>query len=117
MFLCLVAGIVIAGRLPWIVPVVYVVASLLTIVAYALDKSAAMNGRWRTQESTLHLLALLGGWPGAWISQLLFRHKTRKGSFIVAFILSVLLNLAALTWLAVEPQGPLGQLVWKIERP
>lgn len=117
MFLSILAGMAITGRLPWIVPIAYVVASVMALVTYALDKSAAMKGRWRTQESTLHLLALLGGWPGAWISQLLFRHKTRKGSFIASFVLSVLLNLAAVTWMVLEPQGPLGQLVWKIERP
>jgi uncharacterized membrane protein YsdA (DUF1294 family) len=96
---------------------VYVVASAVTIVVYALDKNAAMNGRWRTRESTLHWFALAGGWPGAWIAQRLFRHKTRKGSFIVVFWLSVMLNLAALAWVVVEPNGPLGELLWKIERP
>jgi uncharacterized membrane protein YsdA (DUF1294 family)/cold shock CspA family protein len=114
-FLIVIAVLAVAGRLPWIVPFVYVVASVLAIFAYAFDKSAAMNRRWRTQETTLHLLALVGGWPGAWVSQLLFRHKTRKVSFVLVFLFSVLLNLAALTWVVVEPHGFLGQLLWQIE--
>ncbi|MGD9578618.1 MAG: DUF1294 domain-containing protein, partial [Syntrophorhabdus sp.] len=34
-----------------------------------MDKSAARNERWRTQESRLHLFALIGGWPGALVAQ------------------------------------------------
>lgn len=33
----------------------------------------------RTQESTLHGLSLLGGWPGALIAQQVLRHKSKKG--------------------------------------
>jgi uncharacterized membrane protein YsdA (DUF1294 family)/cold shock CspA family protein len=102
LFLSAVTGLVVMRHLPWFVPVVYLVASGITVLAYALDKSAAMNGRWRTEEATLHLLALAGGWPGAWISQLMFRHKTRKASFIVGFVASVLLNLAALAWVVIK---------------
>ncbi len=72
----------------------YVIFSLVAFLAYALDKSAAVAGRWRTPESTLHLLTLAGGWPGALLAQQLLRHKTTKESFIVAFWLSVLLNVA-----------------------
>lgn len=60
---------------------VYPLASLLAFGAYALDKSRALNDGWRTRESSLHMLELLGGWPGALLAQQLFRHKTRKWSF------------------------------------
>jgi uncharacterized membrane protein YsdA (DUF1294 family) len=116
MFLISIGCLAVTGRLPWIAPVVYLVASVVTVVAYAFDKSAAMEGRWRTKESTLHLLALAGGWPGAWISQRLFRHKTAKSTFIAVFVLSVLLNLAALVWVVIEPHGSLGEFLWQIER-
>ncbi|WP_443082025.1 DUF1294 domain-containing protein [Synechococcus sp. BA-132 BA5] len=45
--------------------VVYIGLSFLTFLVYAVDKSAAINGRWRTPEKTLHLLSVGGGWPGA----------------------------------------------------
>lgn len=66
---------------------------------YALDKSAAKAGSFRTQESTLHLLALVGGWPGAMIAQQTLRHKTKKQSFRAVFWMTVLLNCGAFAWL------------------
>lgn len=60
----------------------YLALSAVTFLAYALDKSAATSGRWRTAEQTLHLFSLLGGWPGALVAQQILRHKTSKQSFI-----------------------------------
>ena len=70
--------------------------SVVTYAVYALDKSAARRGRPRVPERKLHLLALLGGWPGALIAQQRLRHKTRKTTFQIVFWLTVLLNLAGL---------------------
>ena len=64
--------------LPWLIPGAYGLVSLVTFIAYAIDKSAAQANRWRTRESTLHLLAMLGGWPGALLAQHALRHKSRK---------------------------------------
>lgn len=77
----------------------YGVLSLITFFAYWKDKVAAQAGRWRTPESTLHALALLGGWPGAIVAQQWLRHKSSKSGFQVVFCLTVLLNVAALVWL------------------
>ena len=55
--------------------------NLLTFVTYAMDKSAAQSGRWRTSEKHLHLLSLAGGWPGAWCAQQWLRHKSSKQEF------------------------------------
>lgn len=83
------------------VPVFYAAASVLTFMAYALDKSAAIAGRWRTSEKTLHLLALAGGWPGALLAQQWLRHKTAKREFVAIFWLTVTLNAAAcISWQA-----------------
>ncbi|MCP5079858.1 MAG: DUF1294 domain-containing protein, partial [Psychromonas sp.] len=68
-------------------------------IMYAVDKSAAKRGAWRTQESTLHLLSVVGGWPGALVAQQKFRHKTRKLSFQMIFWVTVLLNCVAFIWL------------------
>ena len=62
-FLLVVAGAVWLSAIPMPVLLVYLVVSLATFAAYALDKRAAEKGNWRTSESTLHLLALAGGWP------------------------------------------------------
>jgi uncharacterized membrane protein YsdA (DUF1294 family)/cold shock CspA family protein len=76
----------------------YLGLSFVTFLTYAKDKHAAQNGRWRTPEGTLQLLALVGGWPGALIAQRTFRHKISKTSFQVVFWIAVLLNIAALVW-------------------
>ncbi len=74
-------------------------ASSWTLIAYRLDKMAAKLSHRRTPEKTLHLLALIGGWPGAIIGQKLFRHKSKKLSFQVIFWASIILNCATLAWL------------------
>jgi uncharacterized membrane protein YsdA (DUF1294 family)/cold shock CspA family protein len=103
-FLAFVVGAVIAGRLPVVVLALYLVASLVAFFAYAFDKSAALRNQWRTQESTLHLFALLGGWPGALAAQRLLRHKSAKASFQATFWVTVVLNCGALGWLF-SPSG------------
>lgn len=76
----------------WIVAV-YALASLACFILYALDKSAAKRGSWRVPENTLHLLAVLGGWPGAICAQQLLRHKTQKASFRAVFWVTVVVNV------------------------
>src|SRR3954447_2235894 len=70
------------------------VTSLATFAAYGLDKRRASVGGRRVPERTLHLLALLGGWPGAILAQRQFRHKTRKVPFLVAFWAVVVLHVS-----------------------
>jgi uncharacterized membrane protein YsdA (DUF1294 family)/cold shock CspA family protein len=77
------------------VAALYAGASVACFIAYALDKSAAQRGSWRTAESTLLMLGLVGGWPGAIVAQQTLRHKTSKASFRSAFWGSVLINVAA----------------------
>lgn len=88
--------LVLTVRLPAGVAAIYAGASLAAFAAYAIDKSAAKAGRRRTPESRLHLLALIGGWPGALAGQRLLRHKSAKPAFLRLFWLSALANCAAL---------------------
>lgn len=88
-----------AGRVPVVVPVVYLVLSALSWLMYWWDKDAAGQGARRTPESTLHFVDLLGGWPGALIAQQQFRHKTVKASFQAVFWLTVVVNFAVAMWL------------------
>jgi uncharacterized membrane protein YsdA (DUF1294 family) len=80
------------GRLSVIIFLIYLFASAVTFIFYARDKSAAREVRWRTPERTLHLWALLGGWPGALLAQRVLHHKSRKRSFQVIFWASAALN-------------------------
>ena len=80
---------------PYWVLFVYLCTSLICILIYSADKSAAAQGRWRVSESALLLLGLAGGWPGAILAQRLLQHKTKKRSFQSAFAGSVVVNILA----------------------
>ncbi len=101
-FLVIVAVSVLEDKLPPIIFEVYVGLSILTYFVYAIDKSAAKKGAWRTQESTLHLFAFAGGWPGALIAQQKLRHKSKKKGFRFVFWTTVLLNCGIFIWLFSE---------------
>ena len=87
-------------QVPQTVGLAYVLMSLLCFMAYAWDKSAARSGNWRTKESTLLVLGLLCGWPGAVLAQQLLRHKSAKHSFQLGFWATVVLNVAGFLLLA-----------------
>jgi len=55
--------------------------NLAAFAAFGIDKARAAGGHRRIRESTLLLLAVLGGTPGAYAGRALFRHKTRKQPF------------------------------------
>ena len=98
-FLIAVGASVFFTDLPIQVLVFYLAVSTVTFVAYAIDKWAAMNNRWRTAEGTLHLFALAGGWPGALMAQQVLRHMTQMKAFRVVFWATVMLNCAAFVWI------------------
>jgi uncharacterized membrane protein YsdA (DUF1294 family)/cold shock CspA family protein len=105
LFLAAVSVAAAVGKLPFAVPGIYLVASIVALAAYGIDKSAARADRWRVREDTLHLFALLGGWPGALLAQRWFRHKTRKASFRFVFWITVIANCAAFGWLLTPAGG------------
>ena len=73
--------------------------NLVTFLMYWKDKSAAKKQHPRIPEAHLHLAALLGGWPAAWMAQHIFRHKTVKTPFRMLFWLTIIFNIAGLLFL------------------
>lgn len=61
------------------------IISIITAITSISDKANAKTGDWRTPESTLHTLELLGGWVAAFLTQRVIRHKTSKGSYQMSF--------------------------------
>ena len=59
-FLLGLAALVVTSRAPWWLLPWYLVLSVVTFMLYGWDKVSARGGHWRTQESTLNGLALLG---------------------------------------------------------
>jgi uncharacterized membrane protein YsdA (DUF1294 family) len=92
------------GELLWRVSCYYLLLGLGTFLVYGIDKISAASGGWRVREDTLHLLDILGGWPGAFVAQRFFRHKIRKKSFRARYWATVILNCAVLGWL-LSPYG------------
>jgi uncharacterized membrane protein YsdA (DUF1294 family)/cold shock CspA family protein len=107
-FAVLFLVVTILWKPPILVALAYLAASLITFVAYFMDKAAAKQGAWRISESTLHLLALAGGWPGALLAQQFLRHKSTKPEFRSAFWGTVILNVAGFLVLC----SPMGRSLW-----
>ena len=90
------------GRFPWVILTAVVLINLAAFYMYWRDKEAAINDTRRTPEEWLHGLAVVGGWPGAWFAQQIFRHKTSKQPFRLVYWVTVGVNVLAL----------LGWIVW-----
>jgi uncharacterized membrane protein YsdA (DUF1294 family)/cold shock CspA family protein len=99
LFLASITASFFLGYVPEKLLYVYLGLSTISFLSYAIDKSKAQRGKWRTKERTLHLLALLGGWPGAALAQQYLRHKSSKKAFRNAFWFTVFVNISALGWL------------------
>jgi len=77
------------------------VVSMITYSLYAVDKRRAQAGGWRIPEAQLHLMEVLGGWPGGWIAQQRLRHKVVKGSYQFLFWGIVLVyQVASADWIS-----------------
>ena len=83
----------------WLVVIYAAVMSLITFAAFGIDKYKARTGRWRIQERTLFLLALLGGGVGAFLGMKVFHHKTLHKKFVIGIPIIMLTQLIFLGWL------------------
>jgi uncharacterized membrane protein YsdA (DUF1294 family) len=86
----------------------FINANLISFLAVWWDKQRAIRGSLRIPEFTLHLLSLSGGFMGAATAMKLFRHKTRKLSFITIEVLVWMLWITAIGiyWYEVLRHGP-----------
>lgn len=76
----------------WKIAVGGITVSLITYAVYASDKRRARTRAWRIPEETLHLLELLGGWPGALLAQHRLRHKCSKISYQIVFAAIIVIH-------------------------
>ncbi len=68
--------------------------NLFAFVLYGVDKRKAKRDAWRIRESTLLLVAAMGGSLGALLGMELFRHKTKHAKFRVLVPLFLVLHVA-----------------------
>jgi len=76
----------------------YGALSLTAFVAYGWDKLQAKRGGWRVPEKNLHVLALIGGFAGAFLGMRVFRHKTKHPMFAVMIGVSVVVHGGVWVW-------------------
>jgi uncharacterized membrane protein YsdA (DUF1294 family) len=61
--------------------ILLLIVNTISLVIYGIDKLKSMRGDWRIPDLNLLLVAFCGPF-GAYLSMLLFRHKTRKPKFL-----------------------------------
>ena len=69
------------------------IVNIVTFIVYGVDKQKARCGKWRIPESTLLLLAFMGGSVGAWLGLKVWRHKTKHRKFTICIPLFLILHL------------------------
>lgn len=80
--------------------IVYVAAvNVVAFVVYGVDKYKAQKAKWRIRESTLLLLAAIGGSAGAWLGMKIWHHKTRHAKFRYGVPAILLIQLAVVFFL------------------
>jgi uncharacterized membrane protein YsdA (DUF1294 family) len=81
------------------VSIYIILINLIAFVVFGIDKRKARKGQWRIPESTLFILALIGGSIGALLGMLVFRHKTKHRKFTIGIPLILTLQIALLATL------------------
>ena len=71
------------------------IVNITTFIMYGIDKLKAKKGRWRIPESTLLLLAIVGGSMGAWCGVRVWHHKTlhKKFKYGIPLIMAIQIGL------------------------
>jgi len=72
----------------------YLVISLLQFLLFGIDKLCAIQQWRRIPEKWLHVISLLGGFPGAWLGILTWNHKHRKWAFHLMQWTALFIHLA-----------------------
>ena len=55
--------------------------NVITFFTYGIDKWKAKRSKWRIPESTLLMMAVMGGSIGAWFGMKVWHHKTMHKKF------------------------------------
>jgi uncharacterized membrane protein YsdA (DUF1294 family) len=74
------------------------IINLCAFVAFGIDKLKARRGAWRTPESTLLLLAAIGGSFGAFLGMKVWRHKTQHKKFTILVPLLMAIHIAIISY-------------------
>ncbi len=73
--------------------------NVIAFSAYGIDKRKAQKDKWRIPESTLLILAFLGGSIGAFLGMRVFHHKTKHWKFKILVPLFLILQVVLAVWI------------------
>ena len=80
-----------------------VVTNFISFIAMGVDKYRARKRAWRIPESTLFVLALIGGSIGSIAGMHLFHHKTRHWYFLYGMPAILIVQILIVIVLATSP--------------
>ena len=75
------------------------ILNVVTFFVYGIDKFKAKKSLWRIPESTLLILAAVGGSVGAYLGMKVWHHKTLHKKFSLGVPVILLLHLALLVYI------------------
>ena len=75
------------------------VINFITLIAFAVDKIAAIEEKPRIRIVTLLGLAFIGGSIGGLIGMFVFRHKIKKDYFMVGVPLIIIMQVVVIFYL------------------
>lgn len=79
------------------------IINFIGLVIMGIDKLKAKKRAWRVPESTLFVIALIGGSLGTTIGMFLFRHKTRHWYFRYGMPAILIIQIAIVVILMNSP--------------
>ena len=79
-----------------------ILINFIAFLSMCIDKKKAIKGKWRIKESTLLILALVGGSVGAIIGMYVFHHKTQKPRFFLGIPIIIVLQILIVILLVVR---------------
>ena len=69
--------------------------NIIGFALFGMDKRRAVRQAWRIKESTLFIIAIIGGSVGCMIGMHVFRHKTKHMKFVIGMPLILILQMTA----------------------
>ena len=81
----------------------FVIINFIGLFAMFIDKQKAKKRAFRIPESTLFMIAIMGGSIGCLFGMYLFRHKTRHWTFVYGMPTILFLQIIALLLLIFSP--------------
>ena len=81
----------------------FLIVNLIGFLSMYVDKRRARKHLWRIPETTLFIIAIIGGSIGSIVGMHLFRHKTRPWYFVYGMPAILIIQIALVALLIYLP--------------